>query len=91
MSPRLRAMVQMVACEHKIDASILARGKSRKSVAARAEVFRRLRSTGMSLTQIGRLFGMHHTSVLYHVGKMPPAPVHSVEKDYIDLSGEWAI
>ena len=39
------------------------------ALAARVEIARRLRDAGMSLPQIGRAMGRHHTTVLYYLRK----------------------
>lgn len=52
----------------------------------------RLRARGMSLHQIGRYLGRHHTSVLAMLKHKSPAPVLSVyDPCSPDLGGEWAI
>ena len=47
------------------------RGNFAERVAARREVYLRLRALGWSLPRIGRLFGQHHTTVLHALRALP--------------------
>lgn len=62
---------------------------------ARREVCRDLRRRGWSLTRIGRVVGLNHTSVLKHTRDIPfahPKPPSKEAKPWEpDYSGEWAI
>lgn len=93
MRPRhVTEILQRHALAHRIAFDQLL-GPSREApfVAARRDAMLELRARGYSLPQIGRwIGGMHHTTVMYHVGKMPPKPVDTAIP-VPDYSGEWAI
>lgn len=74
--------------------SVFARSNEPKVVDARAAVMRNLRGRGWSLTTIGHAFGLHHTTVDYHVRRKPLhdlVPDNDFRIPIPDLSGEWAI
>lgn len=48
---------------------IFSRSRRQSTASARADVMRRLRSDGFSLSQIGRWQGRDHTTVLFHLKK----------------------
>ena len=63
-------------------------------VAARVRVFRFLRARGYSYPAIARVFGMHHTTVVYSLQRHTKAPKPAAVKEPVpfpDYSGEWAI
>lgn len=64
-----------VAAEHHVKATDIA-GKVRQApiVAARWEVWRRLRDLGWSMAEIGRRTGHDHTSVMHGLGRLAEGP-----------------
>jgi DNA-binding NarL/FixJ family response regulator len=73
--------------------AVLRRTNERQPVAARRYVAVQLRVRGYSTTQIGRVLGLHHTTVLYHLQARPRCapPRPPIEWNGIDESGVWAI
>lgn len=70
-SQKARRYAQEAAERHGITSEqVLGRNTSKKPVAARHEVIRRLSSEGHSANQIGFLLGLHHTSVLSVLGRL---------------------
>lgn len=61
------------ACEEHYVTYGEVRGRDRYARIARArhQVWRELRALGWSLSEIGREFGVHHTTVLSAVNKVP--------------------
>lgn len=72
-SPRMRrgrTVVEIVAYENGIaPEALLMRRQWPDLVALRVEVMRQLRAEGFSLPEIGRVFKMHHCTVLHHLRK----------------------
>lgn len=65
MTPRVRQYVSEAAREHgTTSAAVFGRDRPPATIGARHAAMRRLRADGFALTQIGRWFGRHHTSVL---------------------------
>ena len=71
--------------------SVFAHTNEPKAVRARRCVMRQLRAAGWSFPEIGKAFGMDHSTVHYHVTKRPPDPVDTTGIPCPDYSGEWAI
>lgn len=59
--------------------------------AARLEVMRFLRDRGYSYPQIGKVFRMHHTSVMHALKRHPKPEITREPAPFPDYSGEWAI
>lgn len=59
--------------------------------AARLEVMRFLRERGYSYPQIGKVFRMHHTSVMHALKRHPKPEITHEPAPFPDYSGEWAI
>lgn len=69
--PEIMACVDAVAAEKSIDAvEILSKRKFAPVAAARQEVMFRAISAGKSYSEIGRFFGVDHTTVIHGVQKM---------------------
>lgn len=64
-----RTIVEEVAQQHRVPSSdIYSHNRRAYIVAARACAIRRIRDeTGLKLTAIGDLFGLDHSTVLYHL------------------------
>lgn len=77
-----------MAFEHNLpEELILGRSQEQYIVQARHEVWRRLRGMNYTVSDIGRLFGRNHATVISALkegGKNREIP-------FPDLSGEWAI
>ena len=95
LPPAIREMVRSAAEMAEADPLDVIRGNGRmsKQVAeARRIAAVKLRHAGLSLPEIGRVFRMHHTSVMAMLRRQPAkCPIQSREIPYPDLSGEWAI
>ena len=86
----VREELRRAAAEHTVTArSLLGPSRHKNVVAARLEVMRFLRQRGYSYPQIGRLFEMHHATVMHHL-KDKPEP-RRADIPFPDYSGEWAI
>lgn len=59
--------------------------------AARLQVMRFLRDRGYSYPQIGKVFRMHHTSVMHALKRHPKPETPREPAPFPDYSGEWAI
>lgn len=69
--PEIMAFVDAVAAEKSIDAvEILSKRKFAPVAAARQEVMFRAFSAGKSYSEIGRFFGVDHTTVIHGVQKI---------------------
>lgn len=79
MTPLVEQYVHDAADRHGVHPKeVLRRYGSRSAIAARCEVWERLRLGGYSLKRIGRMTGFHHTTVLY--GLMKEAPQASAPR-----------
>jgi len=90
---RIRALVVEVAERHDVVPESLfnRRGPERNTAAKRAIVVLLTRD-GFSEPAIGRLLGIHHSTVHRLKGlKLAPLPVVAARIPVPDLSGEWAI
>lgn len=104
LPPRIRTICQVFAQEHAISiADLVGKSQSKNIVMARRKAIHALRRTGLSLPEIARYVGKHHTSVLSALrqplrdpktNKVTQAPYQKIinwEIPCPDLSGEWAI
>ena len=90
--PAVRKLIREVAARRGVALStIVSRSHEPRAVAARAEVMLHLRMQGWSTPEIGRVFLMHHSNVLYSLKKLQQEQEPSYEIPCPDLSGEWAI
>lgn len=48
---------------------LLSSSREEEVVEARAELMRRLRTTGLSMARIGQLVGRHHSTVSHHLAR----------------------
>ncbi len=74
-----KQIIAEVAAAHSIPAIHLTKrlNSHPEVVRARADAARRIRAeVGMSLPQIGRLMGLHHSTVLYHCKGITPREDH---------------
>jgi hypothetical protein len=79
--PRVNQTITDVAAARGVTPGQIA-GRSREFTiaAARFEVFFRLHRAGFSLSQIGRFFGRHHTSIQHGIRKHLGEPVKGERK-----------
>jgi DNA-binding transcriptional ArsR family regulator len=71
--PSARAIIRFVADRHGLGVDdLLAKTNRRAIVAIRMEAIREIRERrpDLPVAQIGREFGMHHTTVLHHLGRL---------------------
>lgn len=93
-SPRENEIIGIAAVRHRVSPlSILNGSHERPQVLARRDAAIALRQLGYSTPRIGRILGIHHSSVLYHLRQAPAGIPTSFDfnPDIPDLSGEWAI
>lgn len=87
---KVRNILREEAERHHADFQNLINGRQfKRCVSARNATIVRLRELGLSLPEIGRWLGMHHTSVKAALDRERRAEVVSMSVP--DLSGEWAI
>lgn len=92
--PLVYALVRAAAHRQGITSgNVFAKTNEDAPVKARAEVMRELRRRKWSLPKIAKVFGLHHSTVCYHLGMRKHSRPwnESTEITYPDLSGEWAI
>jgi chromosomal replication initiation ATPase DnaA len=66
--PAVLAIIKEVADRHLVSVSdVLNERYSEPAVAARTEASRILRAGGLSLPSIGRIFRLHHTTILHYL------------------------
>jgi chromosomal replication initiation ATPase DnaA len=93
-SPAIKAIMVQVADQYHVSIAELAGDSAeRLTVIARRAAMIELRLKGFALTQIGRVFGKHHTTVLYHMRsiRLDDPDTIGIDLSQPDLSGEWAI
>ena len=72
--------------EETIGETIPSKSRETRFVWARAMVVYQLRQEGFTLMEIGRMMGMHHSSVFHLEGKMKDALMYSFAyRDVIDI------
>lgn len=96
MPPHIGRILELVAANHGVSVQyMLQKGNQPNRVAARREASVELRKLRLSYPQIGQLFGLHHSCIVYYCrGKRHKAGVSVLPCDVmtgIDESGAWAI
>jgi hypothetical protein len=81
-----RCGVLTALMEETIGETIPSKSRETRFVWARAMVVYQLRQEGFTLMEIGRMMGMHHSSVFHLEGKMKDALMYSFAyRDVIDI------
>ena len=93
LPPRVRLIVSAIAESHHVTAEEVLGGRSTALVvAARREICWQLANVlHIPASQIGRYLGIHHTTVLFHLGKIKKPAVKLSDWSVPDFSGEWDI
>jgi len=97
----VQLLLHRIAAEYGTSVPALRRpNRSWNRVRARSAAMSIMRhELGMTYSDIGRVFFMHHTTVIYHLrtvkkvrhSKAVAARAIAIDADTPDLSGEWAI